>query len=231
MLKFLAALILGLLATQPALGREDVLAKLAAQDKKILSLAATITVRSMAETLEKKVIRTGKFYYKSPNLFKIEWAATGESSVLIRGNNRYRLDDKKRKPEKLLPLGVLAGYYTLPAIIPNPVRYLNGMSYLVQELEGGKYLVSGVPKVKTPPLGRVNFYLDPKFLSPVRLAIYNEKKSLTALVEIEYRGAGGVWVGAMSRAVLTEKSGLVNLETELTDIRVNRKLSPAIFEK
>lgn len=91
-------------------------------------------------------------------------------------------------------------------------------------------VIQGVPKGGNRIIGKIEFHIDAERWVPVRISMYGPADRPMSETEIEYAEISGAWVQKATRSTVNSPIGMMKIETENTNIKVNQGVQDKEFD-
>ena len=96
--------------------------------------------------------------------------------------------------------------------------------------KGEDCVIVGVPKKENKFLGKMEFYVDAEKWVPVKIMMYDAKGRPMSQSEIQYQQISDVYVPVKNISNVTTPMGVMKVEMEFSNIKVNQGIKDSEFK-
>jgi len=176
------------------------------------------------------MVQKGKMWTKGKDKSKIEMLSPNRQITITNGDKMAMINTETGQKiiQDLKKMREKSGQSSDGGQM-NLEKAMKYFDMTVQKTPDGQYILTGVPKEKNKFLGKMEFYIDASRWIPFKVLMYDPKDRLVNQSEIEYKEFSGIWVPYKNKSEVNTPAGKMNVEMELSNIKVNQGINDKEF--
>lgn len=212
----------------------DVISKIRDNQSKIKDFSAKVTTTLKSDNNKKAMRQTGLIFIKDKQKNRMEMLEPMKQITIVDKDKMMVLnpDTGKKTIQDLKKLRKQTGQSDLGQ---NPLDQTKMLDYLNLSIEEKgiikkSFIITGIPKDKKMPAGKIKFYVDGNDFIPQKIELYNAEDKLLTSSELTYTKIENILVITNTSSWILVPNGKIFVEMKFEDIKVNKGLSDQLFE-
>jgi len=193
------------------------------------TVTSSIVLPGAENKAPKKMVQKGKLWTKGKDKSKIEMISPAKQITITNGDKMAVINPETGQ-KMIQDLSKTEGKMSKGKGAVDLEKAMEYFELSVKQTKDGGYVITGIPKEKSPFLTKMEFYVDSANWVPVKILMYGPRNKLLSRSDIEYKKIDGVWVPVKNISTVNTPAGKMDVAMEFANVKVNKGISDKEFK-